>query len=74
LQHRDGGGPVYSYDPSGLSVTRRGTISLGQPGTARCAHARDRESSRFVLWAPLLRPAGDSTVGTLQFFGGAHML
>jgi hypothetical protein len=63
----DSGGGVYHYSGNGL--IGRGTISTGRRGTASCPNAPVFESSNVVYYAPLLRPAGDPQVGSLQFYG-----
>jgi hypothetical protein len=68
----DSGGPVYNYDDT--QVVGRGTITAGAGGNQVCPNAPRSQSFRIVYWAPLLRPDGDSTVGSLQFYGGARML
>jgi len=60
----DSGGPVYTYNADG-SVTARGTISAAFMGTATCP-GDVSQGSNTVLYAPLLRPDGDSFIGTLQ--------
>ena len=63
----DSGGPAYSYRSDGR-VNARGTISAGNTGTATCPGAVPNGSST-VWYAPLLRPAGDPQIGSLQFYG-----
>ncbi|MDT5037634.1 MAG: hypothetical protein QOE03_2819 [Micromonosporaceae bacterium] len=63
----DSGGPVYAFQPAG-KVEARGTISAGVLGTARCP-GLSPNGSNVVWYAPLLRPAGDPQVGSLQFYG-----
>ncbi|TWP47972.1 hypothetical protein FKR81_30355 [Lentzea tibetensis] len=66
----DSGGPVYQPRRGTLDMFGRGTISTGRPGTGTsCPNAPPSDSSRIVYWAPLLRPPGDATVGSLQFYG-----
>jgi hypothetical protein len=64
----DSGGPVYHYAHAN-SIIARGTISTGRPGTASCPNAPVADSSSSVFYAPLLRPAGDPQIGSLQFYG-----
>jgi hypothetical protein len=63
----DSGGPAYSYRSDGR-VNARGTISAGITGTANCPGVVPNGSST-VWYAPLLRPAGDPQIGSLQFYG-----
>jgi hypothetical protein len=63
----DSGGPAYSYRSDGR-VDARGTISAGITGTATCPGVVPNGSST-VWYAPLLRPAGDSQIGSLQYYG-----
>jgi hypothetical protein len=63
----DSGGPAYSYRSDGR-VNARGTISAGILGTAVCPGVVANGSST-VWYAPLLRPAGDPQIGSLQFYG-----
>jgi hypothetical protein len=63
----DSGGPAYAFQPNG-KVEARGTISAGVIGTASCPGLSPRGST-LVWYAPLLRPAGDPQVGSLQFYG-----
>ncbi len=66
----DSGGPVYHRTRGTPDLFGRGTISTGRPGTGtNCANAPPSDSSRIVYWAPLLRPPGDATIGSLQFYG-----
>jgi hypothetical protein len=64
----DSGGPVFRYSSDGWPIGR-GTISTGRRGTASCPNAPVSDSSSVVWYAPLLRPAGDPQVGSLQFYG-----
>lgn len=64
----DSGGPVFHYNAANALVGR-GTISTGRPGTASCPNAPVSDSSSVVYYAPLLRPAGDPHIGSLQFYG-----
>jgi hypothetical protein len=66
----DSGAPVYHY-ASGSTVIGRGTISTGRRGTATCPNAPTWDSSNVVYYAPLLRPAGGPTVGSLQYYGAS---
>ena len=63
----DSGGPVYHYNPDG-TVTARGTITDGDFGSAPCPGIAPT-GSNLVLYAPLLRPAGDPQTGVLQYYG-----
>jgi len=63
----DSGGPAYSYRSDGR-VDARGTISAGITGTATCPGIVPNGSST-VWYAPLLRPAGDPQIGSLQYYG-----
>src|SRR5215475_2046074 len=63
----DSGGPAYSYRADGR-VDARGTISSGITGTATCPGVVPNGSST-VWYAPLLRPAGDPQIGSLQYYG-----
>ena len=63
----DSGGPAYSYRADGR-VDARGTISAGITGTATCPGIVPNGSST-VWYAPLLRPAGDPQIGSLQYYG-----
>jgi hypothetical protein len=63
----DSGGPAYSYRSDGR-VDGRGTISAGILGNASCPGVSPSGSST-VWYAPLLRPAGDPQIGSLQFYG-----
>ena len=67
----DSGGPVYSYaSSSGPSVNGRGTITAGYGTAATCPGASAPVAGwDTVLYAPLLRPAGDPQIGSLQFWG-----
>jgi hypothetical protein len=68
----DSGGPAYSYRADGR-IDARGTISAGITGTATCPGIVANGSST-VWYAPLLRPAGDPQIGSLQFYGAAVIL
>jgi hypothetical protein len=65
----DSGGPVVISSASGLLA--RGTISTGRPGTGNviCPNAPVADSSNVVFYAPMFRPVGGPTVGSLQFYG-----
>jgi hypothetical protein len=65
----DSGGPVVVSSPSGLLA--RGTISTGRPGEGNviCPNAPVADSSNVVFYAPMFRPVGGPTVGSLQFYG-----
>ena len=65
----DSGGPAYSYF-FGATVLGRGTITAGINGTATCPGLVPN-GSNVVLYAPLVRPAGDSQVGSLTSYGVA---
>ena len=67
----DSGGPVVV--DNGNSLIGRGTISTGRPGSGNvvCPNAPVSDSSNVVWYAPLLRPAGGPTVGSLQFYGAS---
>jgi hypothetical protein len=65
----DSGGPVYHF--SGNNIIGRGTISLANVGTASCPNAPVADSSRTVFYAPLTRPVGGPTIGSLQFYGAS---
>jgi hypothetical protein len=70
VDHGDSGGPVYHY--GGTGVVGRGTITGGWFPSADCSGFGGTSSgSRFVWYAPLLRPWGDVAIGTLQFYGAA---
>jgi hypothetical protein len=62
----DSGGPAYSY--SGSSVFGRGTITAGNLGSAVCPGVVSN-GGNTVWYAPLVRPAGDPQIGSLQFYG-----
>jgi hypothetical protein len=62
----DSGGPAYSYASGG--VLARGTITAGNLGTAVCPGVV-ANGGNTVFYAPLLRPAGDPQIGSLQFYG-----
>jgi len=68
----DSGGPVYSYYTSG-SVKGRGTITAGSGPLVPCPGTSPNGYST-VLWAPLVRPAGDPQIGSLQFYGVGILL
>jgi hypothetical protein len=63
----DSGGPAYSYF-TGATVLGRGTITAGVLGTATCPGVV-ANGSNVVLYAPLVRPAGDAQVGSLTSYG-----
>lgn len=65
----DSGGPVVVSSASGLLA--RGTISTGRPGEGNvtCPNAPVADSSNVVFYAPMFRPVGGPTVGSLQFYG-----
>jgi hypothetical protein len=65
----DSGGPVYTYTGRDLNTTvfARGTITGGATG-ASCPGAFPN-GGHAVLYAPLVRPAGDSEFGSLGFYG-----
>jgi len=67
----DSGGPVVTF--SGSTAIGRGTISTGRPGQGNvvCPNAPVSDSTNIVYYAPLLRPAGGPTVGSLQFYGAS---
>jgi hypothetical protein len=67
----DSGGPVVVDNFN--SLIGRGTISTGRPGSGNvvCPNAPVSDSSNVVWYAPLLRPAGGPTVGSLQFYGAS---
>jgi len=69
----DSGGPVFTYGTGGAALGR-GIISAGKSGTGQCPNAPPSQSSRFLAYAPLLRPAGDAAVGALQFYQNAEIL
>jgi hypothetical protein len=62
----DSGGPVYSYNGPG-TVLARGTISSGS-GSATCPGIQGRAFSSMD-YAPMLRPTGGPTTGSLQNYG-----
>jgi hypothetical protein len=62
----DSGGPVYSL--LGFNVLARGTITGGSVGDASCPGDFPSGGST-VLYAPLVRPAGDTDIGSLRFYG-----
>jgi len=62
----DSGGPVYSLRSDGR-VDARGIISAGFMGTP--CPGLSPTGSVIVWYAPLLRPAGDSQFGALQYYG-----
>jgi hypothetical protein len=67
----DSGGPVYSYtSTSGAAVNGRGTITGGYGTAVTCPGASGPVNGwDTVVYAPLLRPAGDPQIGSLQFWG-----
>jgi hypothetical protein len=67
----DSGGPVVV--DNGTSLIGRGTISTGRPGSGNvvCPNAPVSDSSNVVWYAPLLRPAGGPTTGSLQHYGAS---
>jgi hypothetical protein len=64
----DSGGPVYSYSGSG-AVIGRGTITAGTTAVTAMCPGVSPNGSNTVWYAPLLRPAGDPQIGSLQFYG-----
>ncbi|MDT5028161.1 MAG: hypothetical protein QOE61_4587, partial [Micromonosporaceae bacterium] len=66
LMPGDSGGPAYSYTNNG--VLARGTITAGNLGSATCPGIVSN-GANTVYYAPLLRPAGDPQIGSLQFYG-----
>jgi hypothetical protein len=62
----DSGGPVYSYAP-GFRAQARGTIVSGL-GAVPCS-GLESTGFRTVFYAPLVRPSGNSQVGTLATYG-----
>jgi hypothetical protein len=67
----DSGGPVYSY-LTDKDVLGRGTITAGNLGSANCPGVSPI-GANTVYYAPLVRPAGDPEIGSLQL-GGVDLL
>jgi hypothetical protein len=63
----DSGGPVYTYLGDNTNVLVRGTITAGTRD-ATCPGAFPNGGSS-VRYAPLVRPAGDTDIGSLRFYG-----
>jgi hypothetical protein len=66
----DSGGPAYSYSGSG-AVIARGTITAGTTAVTAMCPGVTPNGSNTVWYAPLMRPAGDPQIGSLQFYGVA---
>jgi hypothetical protein len=66
----DSGGPVYTR--IGTTAVARGTITAGMVGTANCPGV-DPIGSDALLYAPLVRPAGDAQIGSLAFYHSTIM-
>lgn len=65
----DSGGPVFTYNSTRAFVRGRGTVTGGWFPTADCsAVGGDSNGSSFAVYAPLMRPAGDAHIGSLQFY------
>jgi len=62
----DSGGPVYSYTDNG-TVLARGTITGGNSGTPCPGNVAT--GGFEVIYAPLVRPRGDTNIGSLSFYG-----
>jgi hypothetical protein len=62
----DSGGPVYTTTLFFGLLIARGTITASAGGTAQCP-GPEPTGGTFVWYAPLLRPAGDAQVGSLNF-------
>lgn len=63
----DSGGPTYSYLSYPVNVLARGTVTSGF-ANANCPGVSPI-GSNTVFYAPLLRPAGDPQIGSLQNYG-----
>jgi hypothetical protein len=63
----DSGGPTYSYLSYPANVLARGTVTSGF-ANANCPGVSPI-GSNTVFYAPLLRPAGDPQIGSLQNYG-----
>jgi hypothetical protein len=62
----DSGGPVYSYTDNG-TVLARGTITGGNSG--KPCPGNVGTGGFEVIYAPLVRPRGDTNIGSLSFYG-----